>query len=169
MCDNDVTWLLVRCAGADGRDAVASDGLPGRGLLRGAIIAFAVAAVVAIYLLIVPPTLPHEQDRTGAAAPTASPASGGVNPAAGGGQTSSGGSTVPTPATVPGSGAAPATSPSPSGSPQSARRHTIRAGDTLLAIAEQYDTTVDAIRAANPGLSETALTIGQEITIPPSR
>ena len=49
------------------------------------------------------------------------------------------------------------------------RRHTIQPGDTLLRIAEQYDTTVDAIRAANPGLSETALRVGAEIVIPASR
>jgi LysM repeat protein len=148
---------------------VTSDGLPGRHLVRGAIVAFAIAVVIALYLLIAPPTLPHEQDRTGAAAPSASPAPGGARPAAGGDTPSSGGSATPAQGTAPASGAAPEPSPSPSGSPQAARRHTIQAGDTLLAIAEQYDTTVDAIRAANPGLSETALTIGQEITIPPSR
>jgi len=162
MCDNEATWLPVRCAGAGWRDWVASDGLPGRGLLRGAIVAFAVALVVAMYLLVAPPTLPHEQDRTGAAAPSASPAPGGARPA-------TGESAAPSQGSTPASSTAPAASPSPSSSPQAARRHTIRAGDTLLAIAEQYDTTVDAIRAANPGLSETALTIGQEITIPPSR
>jgi N-acetylmuramoyl-L-alanine amidase len=48
-----------------------------------------------------------------------------------------------------------------------ARKHTIKSGDTLLAIAAQYDTTVDALRAANPGLNETALRVGEEITIPP--
>jgi hypothetical protein len=39
----------------------------------------------------------------------------------------------------------------------------------LLAIANRYDTTPDAIRAANPGLNETALQIGAEIVIPPSQ
>ncbi|MGD9892811.1 MAG: LysM peptidoglycan-binding domain-containing protein [Dehalococcoidia bacterium] len=130
------------------------DGLPGGGVLRAAIVVFGIALIVAVYLLVAPPTLPNERDRTGAAAP--SPAPGGARPADGGG------SPAPSP------DSSPAASPSPEGSPQSARRHTIQSGDTLLAIAEQYDTTVDAIRAANPGLSETALTIGQEITIPPS-
>src|SRR5215207_8820908 len=40
--------------------------------------------------------------------------------------------------------------PTASAGTQAARRHTIQPGDTLLVIAEQYDTTVDAIRAANP-------------------
>jgi LysM repeat protein len=52
---------------------------------------------------------------------------------------------------------------------EATRRHTIQRGDTLLSIAERYDTTVDAIRAANPGLTETALPVGVEIVIPPSR
>jgi LysM repeat protein len=118
-----------------------------------------------VYLLIAPPTLPHEQDRTGAAAPSASPVPGSTGPAAGGAATPPAGSpTSQSPSDSPAEA-----SPSPSGSPQPAQRHTIQAGDTLLGIAERYDTTVDAIRAANPGLSETALTIGQEITIPPGR
>jgi hypothetical protein len=167
MCDNEshgspfvVRTRSARSLGRDRRNRVASDGLPGGSVLRAAIVAFGIALIVAVYLLVAPPTLPNERDRTGAAAPSASPAPGGARP--------SGGST-PLPGGSPAPEASPAASPSPSGSPQAARRHTIQAGDTLLAIAEQYDTTVDAIRAANPGLSETALTIGQEITIPPSR
>lgn len=142
-----------------------SDGLPGSAVVRVAMGAFGVALVVAIYLLIAPPTLPHERDRTGAAAPTDRPATSSTQPAGSAGATSPGDSpTSPAPTDAPTAG-----SPAPSGSPQAAQRHTIQSGDTLLAIAEQYDTTVDAIRAANPGLSETALTIGQEITIPPGR
>lgn len=44
--------------------------------------------------------------------------------------------------------------------------YTIKAGDTLYALARKYNTTVDAILAANPGITPTALRIGQMICIP---
>ena len=140
------------------------DGLPGVWLVRGVMIALGLAFVVGLYLLFAPPTLPNERERTSAAPrPTV------VNRAT---QPVRQPAAAPTAAAV----APTATPPSPTpaataaaSSPQAQRRHTIRPGDTLLAIAEQYDTTVDAIRAANPGLSETALQVGAEIAIPPSR
>lgn len=140
-----------------------SDGLPSVWLVRGVQLTLVAAGLIGLYLLLAPPTLPNERQRTAAAPPSA---------------------TVPPPVARPGTGAAspaPATAvPAPSASPrvaggtpvpspQAARSYTIKPGDTLLAIAEQYDTTVDAIRAANPGLSETALRVGAEITIPPGR
>ena len=125
-------------------------------------IALAAGVVVGLYLLIAPPTLPHERERTSAAPPVPTPARGAARPA--GVSTSPDPAPAPAPATVP----PPAAAGTPPTSPQMARRHTIQPGDTLLAIAERYDTTVTAIRAANPGLSETALQVGAEIVIPPS-
>lgn len=112
-------------------------------------------------LLFWTPTLPNERERTGAATPTVRPAlrtavAGPAAPASG----PSGSTGVAAP-TVP-----PATSPAPA---TASRRYTIKAGDTLLDIADQFDTTVDAIRAANPGLTPEALRVGQEITIPGNR
>ena len=139
-----------------------SDGLPGVWLVRGTMLLGAFALVLGVFLLFSTPTLPHEKSRT-AGVPRATPTPArGVRPAPGPAQPSPG---VASPAPVP----APAAVATPSTSPGTARRHTIQPGDTLLAIAERYDTTVDAIRAANPGLSENALQVGVEIAIPPGR
>ncbi len=44
--------------------------------------------------------------------------------------------------------------------------YTIRAGDTYWRLAQRFDTTVDAIIAANPGVDPENLQIGQQICIP---
>ena len=44
--------------------------------------------------------------------------------------------------------------------------HTIEAGDTLIAIALQYNITLDDLLAANPGINSNQLSIGTEIVIP---
>jgi peptidoglycan endopeptidase LytF len=44
--------------------------------------------------------------------------------------------------------------------------YTIVAGDTLFSIAGRYNTTVDAILRANPGIDPNRLFIGQQICIP---
>ncbi|MFN8456778.1 MAG: LysM peptidoglycan-binding domain-containing protein [Anaerolineae bacterium] len=46
--------------------------------------------------------------------------------------------------------------------------HTIEAGDTLLALAIQYDTTVDDLMAANWLTDPSGLQIGQKLVIPPA-
>lgn len=46
------------------------------------------------------------------------------------------------------------------------RLYTIRAGDTLYALARRFGITVDAIIAANPGIDPVNLSIGQQICIP---
>ena len=46
------------------------------------------------------------------------------------------------------------------------RFYTIVAGDTLYSLASRYNTTVDAIKAANPGIDPLDLRIGQIICIP---
>ena len=63
---------------------------------------------------------------------------------------------TPTPAT-------PAPSPSPTPEP---RYYIIQAGDVLLAIAAEYDTTVEAIMIANDILDPRTLQIGQKLFIP---
>jgi uncharacterized protein YkwD len=44
----------------------------------------------------------------------------------------------------------------------------IRQGDTLLALANEYGITLNALQAANPGLEPTRLQIGQQLLIPSS-
>jgi LysM repeat protein len=81
------------------------------------------------------------------------------------------GRTIALPGGTPTSSASTATSASAAAAPQAAaaaaaRTHTIRAGDTMDAIARRYGTTVDAVRAANPGLNPRRLIPGRTIKLP---
>lgn len=62
---------------------------------------------------------------------------------------------------VPAASAAGNSAPPPPGG-----KHTVRAGDTLWDIANQYDMTVAQLTAANPGVSPDTLHVGQTLTIP---
>jgi LysM repeat protein len=133
---------------------LSADGLPSTALVRAVMLMLGAGLVVGLFFFVKPLTLPNERERTSAAPRTTATA----RPAAVG-------TTQPLATAVQAPAAAPVT-----GTPDAAaRRHTIQPGDTLLRIAERYDTTVDALRAANPGLSETALRIGAEIIVPASR
>ncbi|MGN1248458.1 MAG: LysM peptidoglycan-binding domain-containing protein, partial [Candidatus Spyradocola sp.] len=44
--------------------------------------------------------------------------------------------------------------------------YTVRAGDTLRAIAQRFDVTLDALMSANPGQTNNRLIIGQQLCIP---
>ncbi|MFY9506836.1 MAG: LysM domain-containing protein [Caldicoprobacterales bacterium] len=56
--------------------------------------------------------------------------------------------------------------PSPGPCPQGSSPYVVRAGDTFYSLAQRFNTTVDAIRAANPGVDPNRLMIGQTICIP---
>lgn len=61
-----------------------------------------------------------------------------------------------------GEAAAPAAAPEPQ-----SFVHTLQSGESIGYLANQYDTTTDAILAANPGITRwTVLSVGQEIVIP---
>lgn len=47
-----------------------------------------------------------------------------------------------------------------------ARVYVVEYGDTLGQIAEQYETTVERLRAINPDADPTALRVGQRIRVP---
>lgn len=57
----------------------------------------------------------------------------------------------------------PVTTPPPSPTPFT---HTVRSNETLIGIASQYGLTLDALLAANPGISPRLLSIGQQLLIP---
>ena len=65
---------------------------------------------------------------------------------------------------------APTVSPSPSPpatpKPEPPMTHTVQAGDTLSAIAQQYDVSTEALAAANDLPDPDVLQIGQVLTIP---
>jgi LysM repeat protein len=134
-------------------------GLPSRWMYRGALLALGVGTAVAAYLVISPPESESKQDQVRQAA-TPTP---GTGPTATPTQPGSGQVRTPTPtiAITPTPGASPTRTSTGGG-----RTYTIRAGDTLSAIAGAFNTTVDAIVAANPGLTPEALQINQEIKIP---
>ncbi len=58
---------------------------------------------------------------------------------------------------------APAPSPCP---PENSVMHVVQRGDTYWKLAKRYNTTVEAIEAANPGVNPLNLQIGQTICIP---
>jgi LysM repeat protein len=73
--------------------------------------------------------------------------------------------------------AAVAQSPAPASPPESPRRttttapavggrvHAIRAGETLGAVADRYETTVAALVELNPGIDPVALQVGQRVRV----
>lgn len=50
--------------------------------------------------------------------------------------------------------------------PPGSRTYTIQPGDTLFRIAQMFNTTVDAIIRANPGIAPNSLRVAQIICIP---
>lgn len=122
-------------------------GLPSRTVLRAMTLLLAVTLPLAVWFLIAPPRLPGE---------TAPPPGTEPTPPA-----------RPSPrATVAGAPLTPATpAPQPTAAPTPVR-YTIRPGDTLAGIAAQQGIALEALLAANPGVSATSLQIGQTITIP---
>ena len=51
--------------------------------------------------------------------------------------------------------------------PSPARRtYVIQEGDTFGTVADEHDTTVDRLRALNPGVDENSLQVGQKILVP---
>ena len=80
------------------------------------------------------------------------------------------GSAVPPPAgtaILPGSTSSSPPSAAPSGAAQ--RTHTVKAGETLTAIARKYGVKLDALRAANPKLEPRRLHVGQTLNIPAAK
>ncbi|MGD9933284.1 MAG: LysM peptidoglycan-binding domain-containing protein [Dehalococcoidia bacterium] len=130
-------------------------------VFRGAVFALAVAVAVTIYLVVSPPESRSAQDAI-RVLPTPTPQ---LQPTA-----------TPTPrgSVVPGATTgtvAPATATTRPGTvtatPSGQRTYAVQPGDSLSGIAAANGVTVDALIAANPGLTED-IQIGQEIIIPAS-
>ncbi|NMA03550.1 MAG: LysM peptidoglycan-binding domain-containing protein, partial [Clostridiales bacterium] len=63
----------------------------------------------------------------------------------------------------------PGTEPTPPGKcPSGTSEYTIKSGDTFFTLAKRFNTTVEAIQRANPGVNPNNLQIGQVICIPKS-
>ncbi|MDD3840493.1 MAG: LysM peptidoglycan-binding domain-containing protein [Clostridia bacterium] len=61
----------------------------------------------------------------------------------------------------------PPAAPSPA-CPPGSTEYVIKQGDTFYKLAQQFNVTVQALIAANPGVNPNALQIGQKICIPPA-
>ncbi len=130
--------------------------VPSVWLFRGSLLALGVATALAVFLVVSPPESEGGAEPTRAfatptrqASPTATATPPGATPAVT--------VTLPTP------------SPTLAGTTTAtARTHTVVAGDTLSAIANQYDVDVDQILAANPGVTPGSIQPGQVLNIPAS-
>jgi len=71
----------------------------------------------------------------------------------------------PTATVTPTPTATPTHTPTPTPTPQPIT-HTVKRGETLILIAEEYGTTVVAIMAANEGIDPQRLQVGQKLIIP---
>ena len=56
--------------------------------------------------------------------------------------------------------------PAPGACPPNTTAYTVRTGDTFFTLAQRFDTTVEALRRANPNVNPNALQIGQRLCIP---
>lgn len=179
-CDQDAVQECPRCGalycddhGADLCDRCMDPVLavPSYRVFRGSLVALLVGSIVAVWLLVLPPTT-GDRDQTPSAlsgvVPTAAApkATGTGTPAAAatGTPTSTGGAATP-PSGTPAANRTPTPSPTPSPTP-TATTYTVQSGDTLTGIADRFNTTPEAIQNANNISSPTGLQIGQVLTIP---
>jgi len=181
-CDQDAVQECPRCGAlyCDDHGAELCDrcmdpvlAVPSYRVFRGSLVALLVGSVVAVWLLVLPPSS-ADRDQTpsslsGVVPTSAAPKATGTAAATG----AAGGATGTAPAGSPAAGgtSAPATtatptpSPTPSATP-TATTYTVKSGDTLTGIADQFSVSPDAIQRANNIANPTDLQIGQVLTIP---
>lgn len=132
---------------------------PSRGIFRGAIVALFGGAVLALWLLVRPPSVPGEEAALNG--PTASPA---LTPAG------AGGTSTPAPSIAPTALAAtntPAPTPVPTPVPTPSRiEHVVVDGDTWYGVAEQYGVDAFALAQLNGRTLEEYLHVGEVLIIP---
>lgn len=119
--------------------AAPGSGVPSRPLFLTVLVVLVVGALASLVLLVYPPRLPGEH------APAAT--------------------TLPAPAAAPAEQSAPETVPPAPATPPG-RRYIIQQGDTLNAIAARLGVTAEQLRAANPGIDDAALQVGQSLVVP---
>jgi len=180
-CDQDAVQECPRCGALycdDHGDALCDRcmdpvlAVPSYRVFRGSLVALLVGSVIAVWLLVLPPSVGDRDQppsslsgivptataprQTGTPGASATPAGGGTA-ASTASATAAAGSPSPS--------ATPTPSPTPSPTP-TATTYTVKSGDTLIGIADQFGTTTDAIQRANNIDSPSGLQIGQVLTIP---
>ena len=184
-CDQDAVQECPRCGAlyCDDHGAELCDrcmdpvlAVPSYRVFRGSLLALLVGSIVAVWLLVLPPSSADRDQTpsalsgvvpsagtpkaTGTAAATGTPGGGAAaTGTAASGSPAPGGSASATPS------ATPTPSPPPSATP-TATTYTVKSGDTLTGIADQFGVTADAVQRANNIANPTDLQIGQVLTIP---
>jgi len=174
-CDQDAVQECPRCGALycdDHGDALCDRcmdpvlAIPSYRVFRGSLVALLVGSIVAVWLLVLPPTAADRDQppsSLGGVVPTAATPS----PTAAASATG-----TPRPASpTPGASASPSASPTPTSTPTPpptpvVTTYTVKPGDTLTAIADQFKSTPDAIQRANNISDPTAIQVGQVLTIP---
>lgn len=157
-CDTHGDALCARCA-----DPVLA--IPSYRVFRGSLLALLVGSVVAVWLLVLPPA-GADQDR-----PPASLAgivqSGTPTPRTTATATATASTTATVATATPTGTRTPsaATTAPPTAAP-TPRTYTVKPGDTLTGIAQQYGVDQDAIARANNISDPTTIQAGQVLTIP---
>jgi LysM repeat protein len=133
--------------------------MPSVWLFRGTLAALAVSTVLAAFLIVSPPASEGKAEPTRTFATATRPSVSTATPTQQGAAPSV---TVNVPTQSP--------TPSPTATVSTAERsHTVVSGETLSLIAANFDTTVEAIVALNPGLTPNSISTGQVLRIPPAR
>ena len=158
-----------------------SSAIPSGAVFRGALLVLLVASVLALWLLIRPPGASDEESgaqagqptvtRTPTAAATTVLPSSSVTPTGTPGGTPS---VSPTPGGTPGisptPGGTPAATPTAAPSPTPAAspfiEYTVKQGDSLSSIAQQFGTTADELARINSITDPHTLDIGQKLQVP---
>lgn len=128
---------------------------------RGAVLALVVGSVVAVFLVIKPPESKSGNDTPRVLATATTSFLSTATPTRQGGDPSRTAVATATAGAQPTGTATAATG--------TVRTYTVRDGDTLSGIAEQFNTTLEAIMALNPGLTPETLQIGAVLRIPAAR
>ena len=134
---------------------------------RGSIVALVLATIVVIFLVVSPPESKSAEDSVRTVA-TSTPAVGATaTPTRQGGPTRTATTTSSSPEAS--ASARPSGTATVGGSPTAGaeRTYTVKSGDTLSGIAAQFGITVDALRGANPGVTDT-IHIGDVLKVPPA-
>lgn len=112
---------------------------PGSAWYRGSVLALVAVAAVGIWLLIAPPDLTDSESDGGPTGDIGEPV-----------------------ATSTATGSAATATSTPTG-----ETYTVQPGDTLAAIADRFETSVDDLAAANDIAPDDVIVPGQELVIPP--
>jgi len=160
-CDDHGDALCARCA-----DPVLA--VPSYRVFRGSLMALLIGSLVAVWLLVLPPA-GADQDRppgalagivpTGTGTPRATATSSPTPTTTPAAVASVTGAPAPSPTSTPSPTATPTPTPTPT-------TYTVRAGDTLTDIANQYGVTVDALQRTNNISDPTQIQVGDRLTIP---